>query len=398
MCIGNKNLRKKLLSEFHDCRLALHQGIEHTYEQIKGKYFWNNLKDDVTEYINSCDKCQCIKNSRLPKQGLLQSLEIPENPWESISIDFIVDLPRSKNKNNSILVVIDRLTKMAHFLPTTTNITSKETAQLFFNNIVRLHGYPKSIISDRDSKFTASFWQELAKLTGTQLKMSTAWHAQTDGQTERTNQTLETTLRSAINHKQDNWEELLPACEFTHNNNINKSTGYLPFKLNYGYDPVLPSNMEISRTTPTPAIQFIKEQKELIKNAKLNIEKANKIMQKYYNRNRVEIKWEPGQKILISRDLTTPPYLQGRQNRSLQDHWHGPYEILEQIGKNAVKIKLPQDMKIHPVISNAFIKEYKESERFTERIKEKPPPVEINGNLEYEVEEILNKRIRYRKI
>src|ERR1700691_6231307 len=122
---------------------------------------------------------------------------------------------------------------MAVFIPTQKEITAKQTAELIFSNIVAQYGYPKSIVSDRDPKFTSLFWQDLAKLTGTQLKMSTAHHAQTDGQTERINQTLETMLRSAINHSQNNWEQLLPSCEFAHNNNINKSTGFSPFMLNY---------------------------------------------------------------------------------------------------------------------------------------------------------------------
>jgi hypothetical protein len=161
------------------------------------------------------------------------------------------------------------------------------------------------------------FWKDLAKLTGTQLKMSTARYAQTDGQTERINQTLEVMLRSAINHKQDNWEDFLPACEFAHNSNINKSTGFSPFILNYGYDPKIPATIMKLNNSDIPAKEFIINQQKLIKEAKQNIEKANQIMKKYYNKNKKEIEYKVNQKVMISHDLTTPLYLKSHQNRAL---------------------------------------------------------------------------------
>jgi transposase InsO family protein len=295
-------------------------------------------------------------------------------------------------------VVVDRLTKLAHFIPTKTDITAKQTAELIFNNIVSHHGYPESIVSDRDPKFTSLFWQDLAKLTGTQLKMSTARHAQTDGQTERINQTLEVMLRSAINHKQDNWEYLLPSCEFTHNSNINRSTGFSPFMLNYGYEPKMPATLVKLNNSHSLATDFIKNQQNLIKEAKVNIEKANQVMKKYYNKDKKEVEYRVNQQVMISRDLTTPPYLKSRQNRALQDRWHGPYKILQLIGKNAVKVELPNNMRIHPVISTAFIKLYNESTQFENRIKEPSPPVVIDNHLEYEVDNILNSRKRHGKM
>ena len=147
--------------------------------------------------------------------------------------------------------------------------------------------------------------------------MSTARHAQTDGQTERINQTLEAMLRSAINHSQNNWEQLLPSCEFTHNNNINKSTGFSPFMLNYGYEPKILITLTKPNKIDPSTTEFIKNKQNLIKEARENINKANQIMKKYYNRNKTEAEYKVNQKIMISRDLTTPPYLKSRQNRAL---------------------------------------------------------------------------------
>ena len=160
---------------------------------------WKTVKD----YVTTCDTCSRSKIPRHRPYGLLQPLRIPETPWTSISLDFIVDLPPFKTFD-SIFVVVDRLTKMAHFIPCHKTVTGEETTRLFVDNVYRLHGLPNDIISDRGTQFTSKFWQSLFKILGVEIKLSSAYHPQTDGQTERVNQVLEQYLRCTINYHQDN--------------------------------------------------------------------------------------------------------------------------------------------------------------------------------------------------
>jgi hypothetical protein len=193
---------------------------------------WKTVKD----YITTCDICSRSKIPRHRSYGLLQLLPIPETPWTFISMDFIVDLPTS-NTFDSIFVVVDRLTKMAHFIPCHKMVTGEETARLFVDNVYRLHSLPNDIISDRGTQFTSKFWQSLFKILGVEIKLSSAYHPQTDGQTEHVNQVLEQYLRCTINYHQDNWVELLPLADFAYNNTLQGSTQQTPFFANYGHHP-----------------------------------------------------------------------------------------------------------------------------------------------------------------
>ena len=203
-------LRDDMLREAHDAVMSGHLGMEKTMERLARVAFWPHMERDVRQYVRSCDSCQRCKPSNLKPPGLLRPLPIPSQGWECIAMDFIIRLPKTSSGHDSVLTVVDRLTKMAHFLPTTTNVTAEAAAKLFFAGIVRLHGLPVSIVSDRDPKFTSAFWRELFRLTGTSLDMSTARHPQTDGQSERMNRTLEEMLR-AYAVEMPNWDDILPA-------------------------------------------------------------------------------------------------------------------------------------------------------------------------------------------
>ena len=197
LCIPDKlEMKTTLLRNHHDAEIAGHQGVDKTYSSIAAHFLWPKLSKDVKSYIATYDACQRNKSSTRKPAGLLQPLPTSESRWEQVFIDFIVQLPKTKTGMTSILVVVDRLSKRAHFLPTTTEVTVPEVAKLFFNQIFRLHGLPQYIVSDCDPKFISKFWQELLKCTGVKTMMSTAHHPQTDGQTERTNRTLEDMLRN----------------------------------------------------------------------------------------------------------------------------------------------------------------------------------------------------------
>ncbi|GJP36238.1 hypothetical protein CLOM_g20769 [Closterium sp. NIES-68] len=241
-------LRQLLLEEYHDVLYAGHFGSNKTLTGIAKHYYWPLLAEDVQKFVTSCDTCQRMKSSKQKKAGLLQPLPVPEQPWQVVSLDFITGLPPTTSGHNAILVVIDKFSKMGHFIPTHTTARTEETAQLFVRYIISQHGIPTTLISDRDPKFTSKFWKELMSLLGTKLAMSSAYHPQTDGQTERLNQIVEQLLRAACKDEISKWDLHLPILEFAYNNATHGATGQTSFFLCYGRHPLTPQKPTASAT------------------------------------------------------------------------------------------------------------------------------------------------------
>src|SRR3954465_3203553 len=278
LCIPQGELRTQILHDHHDAPIAGHQGIERMYATIHRMFYWPRMNNDVRQYVKSCDSCQRIKASQQVPGGLLQPLPIPTRPWEQVSMDFIVQLPKTKAGFNAIVVFVDTFSKMTHFAPTKTTASAPDTARLFFDHIFRLHSLPKSIVSDRDAKFTSKFWKSLFQTLGTKLAMSTAFHPQTDGQTERANRTLEDMLRAFTSYCQDDWDLHLTAAEFACNNAPNASTGMSPFKINSGQDLQNPYSSIAHIPDQVPSVaDFLKSISNGIQTAKdaLTLAKAN---------------------------------------------------------------------------------------------------------------------------
>ena len=236
------DLRLRILQLKHDHETAGHPGFRKTLDLVKREFYWPGLRNYVSDYCRTCDNCSRNKAAHHKPYGLLKQLPIPERPWESISVDFIVELPPSSdsstaNIHDAILVVVDRLTKMSLFIPTTTKATSQELARLYVKHVFSKHGVPSDIVSDRGSTFTSQFTSALALLLNIKLNYSTAYHPETDGQTERTNQQIEGYLRMYTNYQQDDWADLLPIAEFAYNNGSHSATQVSPFFANYGYNP-----------------------------------------------------------------------------------------------------------------------------------------------------------------
>src|SRR5215208_1040389 len=198
------------------------------------------MTTDVKKFVKSCEQCQRNKSGNQKPAGLLQPLKLPTKNWQQVSMDLIVTLPKTKAGFDAIVVFVDQLSKMVHFAPVKTTITAPELAKVFFDNVFKLHGMPRVIVSDRDPKFTSLFWKALFKCMGTKLAMSTAFHLETDGQTERSNKTLEQMLRNWVNYRQDNWDEHLAAAEFACNNAKQALTKISPFFANTGQNPNVP--------------------------------------------------------------------------------------------------------------------------------------------------------------
>ena len=294
--IPESSLRTDLLKEAHDCATSGHLGRDKTYERLARTFYWPRMRALVDEYVRSCPSCQAVKPSQRHPIGLLQPLDPPLRPWESVSVDFITHLPKTKSGHTAICVFVDRLTKRVILEPTTDKVTAPEVAQLYFRAVFRHHGLPTSIISDRDSKFTSAFWIELQKTLQTHLNMSSAGHAQTDGQTERANRTIIEIIRASINPHHDDWDVKLPYAEFSYNSSVNATTGYTPFFLNYGQHPHTPLSLSVPPLLPVskPVAQFLSDIREHLTRARSAILKAQETQAKYANEKRRGVSFNPG--------------------------------------------------------------------------------------------------------
>ena len=381
-----KGIRTDILYEVHSSKYAGHVGISKTRLAMATKYWWPKWGRDVDQYVKRCDACARNKVPTDKPGGLLQPLPIPESPWEEVSMDFITQLPPTKMGHDAILVFVDRFTKMVHFAPTNTDVSAIETARLFTEHVFRLHGQPKSIVSDRDTRFTSTFWRSLMENLGTQLKLSTAFHPQTDGQTERVNRTLEQMLRMFISPAQDNWHELLPILEFACNNAVHSSTGQTPFFLNYGRHPSTPLDRGFGRDHVPAAKDYTVAMQEAQRDARAYLLKAQQRQKSYADTRRRELIFAVGDKVLLSTKnlrLATPG------SRKLLPRYVGPFEVIQRVGEVAYKLALPGTMKIHNVFHVSLLARYDATGPC------QPPPILLpDGSEEYEVERLLDNRVR----
>ena len=227
----DEEVKKIIMQELHDCPTAAHRGIAKTTERVARYFWWGNLEQDVREYVRSCPDCQRNKPSNQRPAGLLQPIPPPTQRWQQVTMDLITHLPESAGAHDAIFVVVDRLSKFARFIPCSTTSSAADIANLFLQHVVSNHGMPTTIISDRDQRWAGFFWGALTKLLGTRLALSTAYHPQTDGQTERINRILEEMLRAYVNERQDDWDRFLPLMQFAYNDSESETTGSTPFFL-----------------------------------------------------------------------------------------------------------------------------------------------------------------------
>ena len=388
-----QSLRRQILKSRHDSILAGHQGVSKTLELISRDYCWLGLRRDVETYVPGCAICQRTKSVRQRPHG---SLEVAERPWSSISMDFVEELPKS-NGFNSILVVVDRLSKWAIFILTTTKLSTVGLIDLVIDHVVSQHGLPSSIISDRGSKFTSHLWAGINKALGIRVALSTAFHPQTDGQTERVNQVLEQCLRVFVSYKQDKWSRLLPRAAFSYNNSIHSAMKMSPFYANYGYNPRWVDEFHIESNTSTPTIEKVGNMVELHELCKSNIELANQDYAKIYNTKHLdqpEIK--VGDSVLVSlQNVTTR-----RPSKKLDIRFAGPYRVLVAVGTRAFRVDLPQSMKNHPVFHVPLLKRFNEP-TYPGQDYTPPGPVKVDQTTEdesFEVSAVVDSRIKRNRL
>jgi transposase InsO family protein len=204
------------MHDSHDAIVSGHFGVAKTIDSISRNFTWPSMHAQVTTYVTACDRCERDKSPNQRPSGLLRPLEVPEEPWTHVSLDFVMALPPS-NGFDAILFVVDKLSNSIVLIPTKTTVTAKETDRLYFNHVYCRHGLARKIISDRDVRFAGTFWHELHRLLQVKLAMSSSFHPETDGQTERANRTMEEMVRHYVSHRQDDWDQLLPALEFAYN-------------------------------------------------------------------------------------------------------------------------------------------------------------------------------------
>ena len=259
--LDSDDLQLRVLHYKHDHPTAGHFGQNKTINLVQREYTWPRLRDFVKDFCKSCTNCYCAKTPRHRPYRSLKQLLILEKPWNSISMDFIEQLPASSGYT-AILVVVDRLTKQSIFIPTHDTITSTQLTQLFVLHVFSKHGVPSHVTSNRGSEFVSHFFRSLGKALDMKLHFTSGYHPEGDGQTERTNQTLEQYLRVYCNYQQDNWADLLPLAEFAYNNAPSATTGISPFFTNKGYHPNISIYPERDLTS-TRAREFVVDLDEL---------------------------------------------------------------------------------------------------------------------------------------
>ena len=340
LCIPNIPYRNTVIHDNHDLPIAGHPRFVQTYSKIARSYYWPGMSKDIRKHVKECDACQRTKASNHPPVGELHPLPIPQRSWQSIGMDYLGPIPVSKSGNDMALIAVDRLTKMAHFIPTTTKVTAKETAELFLRYIFQYHGLPDNIVSDRDPKFISHFWKNLHKILGVNLLMSTAEHPQTDGQSEATVKIVQKLIRPFAFQEQD-WEALLPSLEFAYNDIQQSSTGQTPFYLNYGYHPKgTYRHADTNNPHAEDHVQYLIRLQEAARDA---INDAQMVQARYVNRHRSEIPpLKVGDWVLLRRKKADKTKF-----ASIAD---GPFQILE-VGTNNVKLKFPRNSIAHPVIN-----------------------------------------------
>ncbi|KAJ9536696.1 hypothetical protein OSB04_un000081 [Centaurea solstitialis] len=340
LCIPKCGVRELLVREVHSGAIAGHFGIHKTMDLLAENFFWPKMIQDVQSVVSRCATCQKAKSTF--SKGLYTPLPVASSPWDSVSMDFIIGLPRTQRGKDSIMVVVDRFSKMAHFIPMNKTDDAQHVADLYFREIVRLHGVPRSIVSDRDSKFLSHFWKCVWRMLGTKLMFSTSHHPQTDGQTEVTNRTLGTLLRGLVSKTQKDWDVKLCHAEFAYNRSHSSTTSRSPFEVVYGVNPFLPIDLlplhkDDIHVDAKKRLEVFKKTCEQVKE---RIEKMNAVYKARANKNRRQPVFKPGDLVWVH--LRKERFPSKRKNK-LMPRADGPFEVLEAYGDNAYKIDLPSD-------------------------------------------------------
>ncbi|GKB34325.1 putative reverse transcriptase domain-containing protein [Tanacetum coccineum] len=305
------------------------------YQDLKKLYWWPNMKAEIATYVRKCMTCAKVKAEYQKPSGLLVQPKIPEWKWENITMDFVTKLPKTASGQDMIWVIVDRLTKSAHFLPAKENDSMEKLTRQYLKEVVSRHGVPVSIISDRDGRFVSQFWQSLQEAFGTQLDMSTAYHPETDGQSERTIQTLEDMLRACVIDFGKGWDRHLPLIEFSYNNSYYTSIKVAPFEALYGRkcrSPICWAEVEDAQLTGP---EIVRETTEKIIQIKHRLQASRDQKKSYADKRLIRF---------------------GKRGK-LNPRYIGPFKILAKVGTVAYRLELPEKLScVHSIFHVSNLK------------------------------------------
>jgi transposase InsO family protein len=388
--------QEEIISSIHI--IIGHLGWKKTWERTRQDYYWPNMLNDIKEYVATCDACQRNKSSTQRPAGLLHALPAPCMSGTHLSMDFIGPLPicyHNGQHYNSIMTITDRFSGWVWAIPTDIELTAEEAATLFFDFIYPYTSLPISIVSDRDTRFTSKFWSTLMDLLGIKLDMSSAFHPQTDGSTERANKTIVQILRNFVSTRQTDWAQHMTKVAVAINTAKNETTGMSPFYIEHGRHPrSLPDNPAI---TSIPAVNGLLDTLLAIQHmASKNIMDARQSQTEQANKKRRPAPtYKVGQQVLLSMEnIKAKTSIRSK----LQAKWSGPYTVTEYWpDTDNVRLKLPHDWQIHNVFHTSLIKPYHSNndEKFPSRKHQRPPPVPTADIQEdnYEVESVKDNKV-----
>jgi transposase InsO family protein len=407
VCLPNSQLKQRSIREIyleHFHVATGHLGMKRLTNALTQHVWWPSLSKDVTTYVNSCPSCQACKRPTEKPTGLLHSLPIPVQPWDSVGIDFMGPFPPSRlagQTHDFLMVAIDQLTGEVELIPTTSQgLDAKETARLYFANIYPRHGLPSNIVSDRDVRFTSEFWRALHDLMGTTLSMSTAYHPQSNGKTERANRTINSIMRHFVNEEQTDWANMLPMAQFAINSTVSEVTGNSPFELNRGYTQrSLPLRIDWSRDSPVleDAAQFADNAQKALLVALDGIIYARAMQTYHANKGRraSAAAIQPGDLYWLStRNLSI---VQGRAYK-WTPRFVGPFEVVHFWSKtDTVELDLPERYTSRGISKVFHISEVKpfissDATLFPNRLTTRVPTFPMD-TLEMEVLRIVTHRV-----
>lgn len=390
-------IRTQLLEEVHNQVSTAHPGRNKTQQLIKPRYYWPTWRSDIERYVRNCSQCRRAANPRDRPPGLLQPLPIAEQPWQHISMDFR-SFPRDKKGYDAALVFVDRFSKRPISVPCHKTSTAKDMARMFIEHIYRHRGPPSTIVSDRGPQFVSDFWEEFCRILGIQLKLSTAYHWSTDGQTEIVNQHIANRLRPFVNRYQDNWSELLPLMDFAAAALPSETTQASPFLVDCGYEPRTSFDWT-PRTDPSPmntqdrhhqAQGIVREMERIWKGIRDNTMHAQNCQKRQADKHRRPVDFDVGDSVWLS----LRHYRTDRPSKKLDSQMAGPFPIVEKVG-NSYRLDLPANMRIHPVFSPDKLRRAA-TDPLPGQVVEPPEPIIVDNDQEWEVEQILASRT-YRK-
>ena len=399
LCVPFGADKVPFLQAAHDNKLAAHAGIHRTLARAMGNYYWKGMYTDVVNYVRTCHTCQLAKVDRRMRQGEARALPVPEAPWDSVHLDWITGLPKTARGFDAILVFVCALTGMVHLQACQKTDTSKDTAGHFVHNVVRLHGMPRSVISDRDIRLRAPFWRALQQRLGTELRFTTAHTPNSNGKVERINAVLGDVLRSLCEFKPKDWADNLDLAEFAINSSEHRATGFTPFFANFAREPREPANLAHPRLDVPVATQFADAMFATITHTRDSLERAKrKYEQDMVGKRRHAEVFQPGDKVLLAtRNLNLPTL-----SRKLLSKFVGPLEVLPYpahcSNPNVVYLKVPRTLKIHQPINVKDVKRYHtRTADLGGPPEEMPEPLIVDGEDLYEVEAVLAERVSRNK-